>query len=195
MRSGPTLIPPLAGLLTALLLLLSGCSTASTTAAGQQDLVVEHDLQGLEAREVIDRLEATPVSERPTGLIASVQPEAVLLSDAEGNEERLPLPEDAFYLSVAPYLEQTHECHFHSLTTCRGELGNEDVTVRVVSDKDGSVVLDQTVRTQDNGFAGLWLPANMQSATLTVEYEGRRASTPITTGADAPTCLTTLQLQ
>lgn len=135
------------------------------------------------------------MSERPTGLIASVQPEAVLLSDAEGNEERLPLPEDAFYLSVAPYLEQTHECHFHSLTTCRGELGNEDVTVRVVSDKDGSVVLDQTVRTQENGFAGLWLPANMEAATLTVEHEGRRASTPVTTGADAPTCLTTLQLQ
>ncbi|WP_131103842.1 CueP family metal-binding protein [Ornithinimicrobium sufpigmenti] len=193
MRSRPTLVPPLAGLLTALLLVLSGCSTA-TTDGGQQDLVTEHGLDGLEARDVIDRLEATPVSERPPGLIASVQPESVLMTDVEGREERLPLPDDAFYLSVAPYLEQTHECHFHSLTTCRGELGNEDITVRVVSDKDGAVVLDQTVRTQDNGFAGLWLPADME-ATLTVEHEGRRASTPITTGADAPTCLTTLQLR
>ncbi|RIK15345.1 MAG: hypothetical protein DCC50_08445, partial [Acidobacteria bacterium] len=95
-----------------------------------------HGLQGLAAREVIDRLEATPVSARPAELIASVQPAAVLLSDAEGREARLPLPQDEFYLSVAPYLDQTHECHFHSLTTCRGELGNEELTVRVVSETD-----------------------------------------------------------
>lgn len=194
MRSRATLLPLLAGVLVTLLLVLSGCSTATPTADGRQDLVTAHGLQGRDAREVIDRLEATPVSQRPAGLIASVQPAAVLLSDAEGREARLPLPEDTFYLSVAPYLDQTHECHFHSLTTCRGELGNEDLTVRVVSETDGTVLVDQTLRTQDNGFAGLWLPADL-TATLTVEHEGRTASTPITTGADAPTCLTTLQLR
>ena len=66
--------------------------------------------------------------------------------------------------------------------------------IEEVSEPDGTVLVDQTVRTQDNGFAGLWLPADL-TATLTVEHEGRTASTPITTGADAPTCLTTLQLR
>ncbi|MGD8149342.1 CueP family metal-binding protein [Ornithinimicrobium sp. Y1694] len=155
--------------------------------------MTEHDLRGFSVREVIDQLEATPISQRPADLIASVQPGAVVLSDAEGREERLPLPQDTFYLSVAPYLEQTHDCHFHSLTTCRGELGNEEVAVRVVSNTDGTVLIDQIVRTQDNGFAGLWLPDDLE-ATLTVEHAGRTASTPISTGADAPTCLTTRQL-
>lgn len=195
MRSRASLLPPLAGVLLTLLV-LSGCTPATTTPTveGQQDLLTAHGLPGLDAREVIDRLEATPVSGRQSGLIASVQPAAVLLSDGEGREARLPLPEDTFYLSVAPYLDQTHECHFHSLTTCRGELANQDVTLRVVSEPDGTVLVDQTVRTQDNGFAGLWLPADL-TATLTVEHEGRTASTPITTGADAPTCLTTLKLR
>lgn len=77
---------------------------------------------------------------------------------------------------------------------CRGELRNEDVTARVASETDGTVLVQETVRTQDNGFVGFWLPAD-QTATLTLEHEGRTASTPITTGADAPTCLTTLQLR
>lgn len=87
------------------------------------------------------------------------------------------MSDDEFYVSIAPYVGQTHECFFHSLTTCLGELRNEEVHVTVTTADDGAAIVDETVRTHDNGFAGLWLPRGID-ATLTAELEreGRTAS-------------------
>lgn len=193
----------LVGAATAVVLLLAGCAgteaptaapTATSPAAGSADaLVAAEGFAGLSGRDVVDRLEAVPVADRDAGLLASVRPDALLLTGEDGAEASLPLPDDAFYLSVAPYVDQTHECFFHSLTTCLGELRDEEVAVTVV-DADGAVLVDETVRTQDNGFIGLWLPRGLEGATLTVEHDGRSVTTPVGTGAQDPTCLTTLQL-
>lgn len=182
---------------------LAGCTPAPSTApppatspqpsATAADLLTAHGLAGLDARQIIDQLDATPLTERPTDLIASVRPQELLLSDDQEREAALPIPDGQFYLSFAPYLAQTHECHFHSLTTCVGELQNAEVTVKL-TDTAGEVLVDETLRTFDNGFLGVWLPRDID-ATLAVEHDGHTASTPITTkGEDAATCLTTLQL-
>ncbi len=180
------------------LLLASGCSGAVREGSGAQapsgqggGLLEAYELGGLNAREIIDRLEVTPLDERPEGLMASVRPEALVLSGDEGEEE-LPLPDDVFYLSVAPYVDATHDCFFHSLTTCVGELGGQPVSVEVVDDA-GEVVLSAGEVLNDNGFIGLWLPRGLEG-TLVVEAEGRTASVPIATGSEDPTCLTTVQL-
>jgi len=192
-------------------LALAGCSTDSGTsgdaAAGvsspsaaqptttPDDILASHGLAGQDAPAVIDALDALPVSERPDDLMASVRPGALMLSDDQGREASLPLPEDRFYLSIAPYIDQMHECHFHSLTTCHGELGDTDVHVRVTDDATGEVLVDDTVRTFDNGFAGLWLPRGVEAATLVVEADGRTATAPVSTaGEEDATCLTALQL-
>src|SRR5699024_6366872 len=103
------------------------------------------------------------------------------------------MPEDEFYVSIAPYRGQTHECYFHSLTTCRGELANTDVDVTVVEATSGKTILDETLTTYDNGFVGLWLPRGID-ATLTVSTGDRIAKQDMSTRIDAPTCLTGLQL-
>lgn len=104
------------------------------------------------------------------------------------------MPEDRFYLSVAPYIEQTHECYFHSLTTCTGELQNADVHVTVTDATSGEVVLDEDLTTEANGFVGIWLPRGIE-ANLTVTYEDASATTAISTVTDSDaTCLTTMQL-
>lgn len=103
------------------------------------------------------------------------------------------MPEDEFYVSIAPYRSQTHECYFHSLTTCSGELANTDVHVTVVEATSGETLLDETLTTYDNGFVGVWLPRGID-ATLTVSAEGRTAKKAISTRPDDPTCLTGLQL-
>lgn len=165
-------------------------SAASGVAAGE--IAEAHGLSGMDARAIIERLEATAVAERPSDLRASVRPEALVLSDTAGRETSLSMPADAYYLSVAPYRQQTHDCYFHSLTTCRGELRGEDVTVRIV-DATGAVLIDQDIRTNDNGFLGLWLPRDLE-ATMTIEDDGLSATAPIATGSGDATCLTTLRL-
>ncbi|MCH1922250.1 CueP family metal-binding protein, partial [Shewanella sp. A3A] len=77
-----------------------------------------HDLTGLDVVQVIERLDTMPVAERPADLFASVRPDALVLTDDQERETLLPMPSHEVYVSVAPYREQTHDCYFHSLTTC-----------------------------------------------------------------------------
>lgn len=184
-------------------LALTGCAAPETSGTREStpgqaaELLSAHglgDLDGLDPQELVDRLDLMPVEERPTDLMASVRPGALVLSDTtEGEEVELDLPEDLFYLSMAPYVDRTHDCFHHSLTSCMGELRGEEVTVTITDDADDTVLVEETAPTFDNGFVGYWLPSDID-ATVTVEYEDRSGSTPISTGADDPTCLTTLAL-
>ena len=185
----------------ATVLVLTGCSTTSTqptsppTASQSIDaeLLADHDLADLDAAQIIERLDTMPVAERPSDLIASVQPDALVLTDDQERETELPMPDDEVYISIAPYLEQTHDCHFHSLTTCLGELANTEIQVRLTDD-DGGVLLDEARQTYDNGFIGIWVPRGIE-ATLTIKHEGQTGSATIsTTNEEDPTCITTLQL-
>lgn len=147
------------------------------------------DLSGADLVETLDQL---PIAERPTDLIASVRSTVVQLQSADGSTREVPI-EDGFYLSLAPYREQTHPCSFHSLTTCRGELAGEDVTIVVTDPATGEQIVDEATTTYDNGFVGVWLPRE-RALEITVTTADGAASTPVSTFADDPTCLTTLQL-
>ena len=194
-RSRLILCATITALATSAVLLLSGCADAepSVDAGSDHSLVAEHDLDGLNARDVIKRLDTAKVSDRSSELIASIEPEQLVLTDGQNKQTTLPMPKDEFYVSIAPYRGQTHECYFHSLTTCRGELANTDVDVTVVEATSGRTILDETLRTYDNGFVGIWLPRGID-ASLTVSAEGRTAKQDISTRADDPTCLTGFQL-
>lgn len=184
----------------ALALVLVGCATtpeASPTAAPpaitaeQSDFLAAHNLDGMDGQQIVDYLDRMPVADRPSDLRASVRAEQLLLTDAE-QEIAVPLGTDAFYLSVAPYIDQTHECFYHSLTTCRGELANEDITVRILDD-GGEVLVDEQVTTFDNGFVGFWLPHDVEG-TIEVTHDGRTGQGTFSTSEEGATCVTTLQL-
>ena len=169
-------------------MILAGCSSAGSAADA---LLAEHNLDGMPVEEVIDELDRLPGPERPADLMASVRVDELLLSDGE-QEVGLALPDDRFYLSVAPYVSRTHDCYFHSLTTCQGELAGEDVHVTIV-DAAGEVLVDERTTTFDNGFVGFWLPRDVDG-TVRVSSEGRSGEVEFSTGGDSATCLTTLQL-
>lgn len=167
-------------------------STETTkSASGADAILAPLGLAGADAKQVIDTLDAMPVAERPDGVIASIRPDELLLKRTDGVEASLQMLGE-FYVSFAPYLAQTHECFFHSLTTCRGELANAPIHVTVTGE-DGRVLLDEDRTTFDNGFSGLWLPRDIR-ATLTVTHDGRSFETHIGTGKDDATCLTTVKL-
>lgn len=187
----------------ALALVLTGCSddssrgdgaaTPSSAAVGPavDALLAPFGLDGATGQEVVDRLEADP-GPRPLAVQASVREDHLVVSDG-GTEASLPLPDDIFYVSVAPFVSSTHDCFYHALGGCQGELPGEDVEVRI-SDGDGEVLVEGTVTTGANGFAGFWLPRGVEDGTIEMTTGAGTGSVPLSTVPGSPTCLTTLQL-
>ncbi|MCM3658445.1 CueP family metal-binding protein [Agromyces mediolanus] len=172
---------------------LPGAGGAAAPSQAPGALLADYGLDGMDARQIIDRLDALPVEDRPAGLIASVRPDVLALSD-QGRELALPMPEE-FYVSIAPYRSQTHDCVFHSLTTCLGELPDEEFRVVATDTATGTTVLDETRTSFDNGFIGLWLPRGTQIEVLITDGAGRSASATVDTAAlDSASCLTTMRL-
>lgn len=170
-----------------------GAEPATTqVSADAEQLLAQYGLDGMETVEIIDHLDRLGGPERPAEIFASVKPDQLVVS-TEQDEVSLAIPEDRFYLSVAPYVDQTHDCFHHSLTTCVGELASTDVQVQIVDATNDEVLVDETRTTFANGFIGFWLPRDIEG-TLRVTLDGRTAETGFATNQDAPTCLTTLQL-
>lgn len=192
----------------AALLLVAGCSApdagsgsaspsdappAPVMASGAADveaLLGEYGFEGGSAEEVVHALDSTH-EDRQRGLAASVTADRVVLAD-EDRQVALEVPEDRFYLAVAPYETTTHDCFHHSLSGCQGELVDTPVHV-TVTDADNTILVDEERTTYANGFVGLWLPAGIEG-TIEVRAQGKTATADIATGAEDPTCLTTLRL-
>ena len=181
----------------ALALALTGCSAADpeSTADGtvsQDTFLTTHGLAAMDAVEIIDHLDRQKVTERPTDLIASVRADELLLS-SDDQEVVVDLPDNQTYVSIAPYLTSTHDCFYHSLTTCLGELDNEDIQITITDEATGEVLVDEATTTFDNGFIGFWLPDDV-TGLIEVSYQGRTGTTEFSTTDDGATCVTDLRL-
>lgn len=166
-------------------------TTASAPAATSEDVLATLGVEGMSATEAVEHLDQSDAT-RPQSYRGSVTGTQVILGTSEANTVSLPIPDDQFYLSLAPYETRTHDCYNHSLATCQGELVGENVHVTITAD-DGTVLVDEDATTYANGFVGFWLPRNI-GATVEVTAAGGTGSTPIRTDDDSPTCLTTIQL-
>lgn len=167
-----------------------GSGTSTPSSASATALLTRYGLSG-DAVAVVDQLEKLGGSDRPRELKASVRPGELQLSDGDATAS-LPMPADRFYLSVAPYAKDTHECYFHSLTTCQGEMLKRSVHLRIV-DTGGRVLVDQETTTNANGFVGTWLPRG-SSGTVEITTPQGTGTQPFATGSDDPTCMTTLKV-
>lgn len=158
-----------------------------------EQILADLGLDESDPKAMIEALEALPVDDRPSDLIASVLPTALQLQPGQPDETTLAIDGDEFYLSIAPFVSTTHPCTFHSLTTCLGELQRTEVDLTVTDVRTGEVVVSERTSTADNGFVGVWLPKNRE---FTVRIDSARGSAEqlVTTGGEDPTCLTTLQL-
>jgi hypothetical protein len=146
----------------------------------------KYGLNNLTVQEIVQKLDST--TSDPAGLKASITSKHLVLMD-DAAEVRLALPRDKFYLSFASYLTQTHPCAIHSLTSCQGELVNQEVYA-VIIDSKGKEIVRSNFTTMENGFVGVWLPRDI-NATLTVSYNGLVAQAPVRTYSGSDTCLTT----
>ncbi|MDY0407175.1 CueP family metal-binding protein [Virgibacillus sp. 179-BFC.A HS] len=123
---------------------------------------------------------------------ASITSSELVVTDENKNQTTYDLPDDEFFVSIAPFINETHPCDIHSLTGCQGELVKEDVEVHI-EDSAGNVILDETKQTEANGFIDLWLPRN-DTFSVTIFQDGKKSSSEISTFDGDNTCITTMRL-
>lgn len=123
---------------------------------------------------------------------ASITSTQLIVDNGGSNEAVYGLPEKEFFLSVAPYVQNTHPCATHSLTGCQGELTDQEFDV-YIEDAEGKEVMNKSVKSQSNGFIDLWLPRD-QNYRMTISQDGRKAQSEISTFESDDTCLTSMQL-
>lgn len=123
---------------------------------------------------------------------ASITSQQLIVVDKEQNELTYNLPQDEFFVSVAPYVENTHPCAVHSLTGCRGEMADKEFSVHI-EDTEGNVIVDKTLKSESNGFIDLWLPRD-KTYRVTIAHDGKTAESEFSTFENDNTCITTIQL-
>lgn len=127
-----------------------------------------------------------------TNVQASITGTELIVIDDKNNERIYPLPDDEFFVSIAPFISVTHPCTFHSLTGCQGELVEEDFHI-YIEDLNGNIIFDDEISSLANGFIDLWLPRN-DIFKVSIFYNDMIAQSEISTFDDDATCITTMQL-
>lgn len=172
------------------LIAIVGLSVWSLLPKGTDKILKQLNIETKDIKEVVTNLDLR--IDEPSNVGARITGDKLYLYDND-KEYSLDLPEDSFFVSIAPYINEVHPCTIHNLVTCRGEIYNQAMKVRVV-DENNQIIVDEVKVTQDNGFIGLWLPKDI-NATLRVEYDGLVVELPISTYSESDTCITTpLQL-
>ncbi len=167
-------------LFTLMTLLLMACSSNSE----DSDSINKGDIKELVQAYTVDELEAESASITSTELIVK----------EEGESEKIyELPSDEFFVSIAPFINETHPCEVHSLTGCQGELVEEEFDV-TIKDSSGETILDETKKTEKNGFIDLWLPRD-DVYDVKITQDGKVTESEISTFEKDQTCITTMHLQ
>ncbi|GIO25437.1 CueP family metal-binding protein [Ornithinibacillus bavariensis] len=123
---------------------------------------------------------------------ASITSTELIVTDKEEKKTTYALPENEFFVSIAPFENETHPCAIHSLTGCQGELAGKEFEV-FIEDDDGNVIVDQKMASLQNGFIDLWLPRD-KTFEVKIGYNGKTAESTISTFENDNTCITTMQL-
>ncbi|MBM7577833.1 CueP family metal-binding protein [Jeotgalibacillus terrae] len=123
---------------------------------------------------------------------ASITGETLTITEEDGSEKIHDVSGEDFFVSIAPFVNQTHSCTFHSLTGCQGEMVEETFDV-YIEDSEGNVIIDESMTTFKNGFIDLWLPRD-ETYSVVIEQDGMSTEAEISTFEGDPTCITTMQL-
>ncbi|OZU90627.1 hypothetical protein CIL03_05675 [Virgibacillus indicus] len=128
-----------------------------------------------------------------TGQTASITSKQLIVTENdESSETAYDLPDEEFFVSIAPYINETHPCEIHSLTGCQGELANKDFDVSI-EDMEGNLVLEEKMNSESNGFIDLWLPRD-KTYRVKITHDGKQVESEISTFENDGTCITTMQL-
>lgn len=126
-------------------------------------------------------------------IVTFVTPDTVNFKFKDGETISIPVPNDMMIVSIAPYINKTHECATHYMSSCDAELKNEDMKI-TAANAGGKIFINKIMKTGPTGFLDLWLPRN-QEITIVVSAKGKKATGKIYTYRNSKTCETTLKLE
>lgn len=172
------------GLLIALILLVGLIACADTSKNDKEPVKTAEDIKTLVNNYSVRNKSAQN---------ASTTSHELIVTEEDGSETVYSLPEDEFFVSIAPFISETHPCTNHSLTGCQGELVNETFDI-YIEDLDGNVIYDQSTQSPANGFIDLWLPRD-KKYNVQIKHNGKIAQSELATYEGDPTCITTMQLE
>jgi len=104
----------------------------------------------------------------------------------------IPQPENEMYVAVAPYINETHSCATHYISSCQAELKKKSFLITAGSGNEQ--ILSKTVQSLNNGFIEIWLPRKKE-ITLKIKYDGKVVEESISTYEGDRTCITTMRLK
>ena len=65
------------------------------------------------------------------------------------------------------------------MTGCQGEMAEEEFDV-YIEDTEGNLILDETLKSQSNGFIDLWLPRD-KTYRITITHDGKTVKSEFST--------------
>lgn len=147
---------------------------------------------GTDTKDIKEKVHAYSVGTFDEDINASITSHELIVKQNGEVKETFELPKDEFFVSIAPFETQTHECAIHSLTGCQGELVEKEFDV-YIEDEKGEVVIDEKMASLENGFIDLWLPRD-QNYTVKISHNGKSVESELSTFEGDYTCITTMQL-
>lgn len=171
------------------LFLFISLTTLSALASAQVSTPSAQQLKGITPQRALQLANAW----KGTRVQSFVTDTAIQFTFPDSSKQSIPLPAKQMVVAIAPYVNQTHPCQTHFMSSCQGELVNTPVKVQV-SNAAGKTIMNKTVKTLPNGFLELWLPRN-QMYNVTLSAQGKSVKGQIQTFKGAQTCITNLRLQ
>ena len=157
--------------------LLVGCNSEEQSKNEAQDI-----------RKIVQEYSASNTED----VSASITSNELIVKGENDQEKTYDLSKEEFFVSIAPYVNETHPCEIHSLTGYQGEMANTDFDV-MIQDEEGKVIMDETMTSLENGFIDLWLPRD-QTFQVNIKHGDKTTESIISTFEGDNTCISTMQL-
>ena len=166
-------------------------SIMATGAFSMSESALIEQLKGLNAHQAVALANKWHWEKQP--VTTHVTPQDVVFQFENGNVKEIALPKNKMMVAIAPFINHTHKCGVHYMSSCLGELTQTKFKVEAV-DQSGTIIMNKPVTTLKNGFMELWLPRD-RTIKLTISGLNRSATDVITTTDGSATCITTMQLK
>lgn len=127
-----------------------------------------------------------------TDEVVSITSDALIIEKNEELMSKYSLPDDKFFVAIAPYVENTHPCEIHYLTECEAEMPNQEFKL-IIIDKQGNV-RTETLTSTNKGFINLWLDKNNEYE-IKITHELGTSELHVFTQKNSKTCITNAKLQ